>query len=130
MLKCKLHSLSLTKIHFSLLILLLFNWVFSATNLFNSGIPSNFVKIFPLKKLFFSNEKIINLIKKYFIDFLCLNFFFQIIFSLVNCILNSNILTELDEMPKLNKFETWRTQLNESKVKWLKWISIKLKECN
>ena len=33
-------------------------------------------------------------------------------------------------MPELNKLETWRTQLNESEVKRLKFILIKLRGCN
>ena len=33
---------------------------------------------------------------------------------------------KLDKMPKLNKFKTWRTQLNESKIRKLKWIFWKI----
>ena len=40
---------------------------------------------------------------------------------------NGNFLTKLDRMSELNKLETWRTQLNESEVKGLKFISVKLR---
>jgi len=31
---------------------------------------------------------------------------------------------KLDRMFELNKFETWRTQFNENKIRGLKWILI------
>ena len=90
-----MHTLSLTEIHFNPLTLLSFNQVIEVSNLFNSDLPSNFVKIFPLNNIF-SNEKIYKIIV-----YIILN-----VFSLVNYIFNDKFLMELDARPKLNKFET------------------------
>ena len=44
-------------------------------------------------------------------------FIFKKSFLLVNCINKGNFFfKELNKMPKLNKFETQMTQLNENKV--------------
>ena len=51
-LKYKLYPLNLILIHFSYLILLSFKGVLYITNLFNSSVPSNFNKIYPLKIFF------------------------------------------------------------------------------
>ena len=40
------------------------------------------------------------------------------------------LLKKLEVKLELNKFETLKTQLNESKVRGLKFISVKLRECN
>ena len=61
---------------------------FLNSNLFNSNIPSNFVKNFLLKK-YFSHLKKKYKINKHFTDFLCEFFFSRNIFSLVNCTLNN-----------------------------------------
>ena len=37
---------------------------------------------------------------------------------------------KMNEMPNMNKFQPYMTQLNESEVRELKWISVKLRECN
>ena len=49
---------------------------------------------------------------------------------MIKIFFNENFLMKLDRMPELNKLETWRTQLNESKVKGLEFISVKLRGCN
>ena len=56
-LKCKLHILSLTKIHSNPLTLLSFNWVIWFSNLFNLGILSNFIKKKIAVKKYFSHIK-------------------------------------------------------------------------
>lgn len=71
---------------------------------------TSFRKELPLKIFFCYIKKFIKLIKK-IIDFLC-EFFFPQFFSLVNFILNSNLLIDLDKKPELNKFEILIIQLN------------------
>ena len=58
LLKRKLYHLNLIQIHFSPLILLLFNWILYISNLFNSGILSNFVLKNALKNFYFLLEEI------------------------------------------------------------------------
>ena len=41
-------------------------------------------------------------------------------FLLVNCILNDLFLAKLNKSPKLNNFETQKTQLNENKLRGFK----------
>lgn len=71
-------------------------------NLFNLGLLSNFVKKLPLTKIFFLNKK-----KFYKNNEIFYRFFIWVKKknSLVNCIFNDDFLTNLDESPKLNKFE-------------------------
>ena len=57
----------------------------------------------PLKKIFSHIKNSIKLIKISY-RFLC-EIFFNKYFLLVNCILNDNILIELDKRLKLNKIE-------------------------
>ena len=52
------YHLNLIQIHFSPLILLLFNWILYISNLFNSGILSNFVLKNALKNFYFLLEEI------------------------------------------------------------------------
>ena len=49
---------------------------------------------------------------------------------MIKIFFNGKFLMKLDRMPALNKLENWRTQLNESEVKGLKFISVKLRGCN
>ena len=60
----------------------------------------------PLKKIFSHIKKSIKLIKISY-RFLCEIFLINI-FLLVNCILNDNILIELDKRLKLNKIEIYK----------------------
>ena len=125
-----MHSLSLIKIHFSHLTLLSFNWVLHVSNLFNLGISSNSVKML-LLSMQLTNEKIIW--KKKFKHKKSIKYFFIkfIIFSFEkNNFFNGKILTKLEGMPELNKFVAEKTQLNRSKIRRLKWILVKLRECN
>ena len=52
------------------------------------------------------------------------------IFHVIKILFNAKFLIKLDGMPALYKLENWRTQLNESEVKGLKFISVKLRGCN
>jgi len=57
-------------------------------------------------------------------------FFSKSLPSLVNCILDEIFLIKLDKRLELNKFQTLKTQLNENKIRGVKWILIKFRECN